>query len=46
MNRADSQTLKETALKEGMKTLMQDGLEKAEAGITTLEEVVRVAYGI
>ena len=46
MNRADSQTLKESALKEGMKTLMQDGLEKAEAGITTLEEVVRVAYGI
>jgi len=42
---ADSQTIKNEALKEGMSTMMEDGLQKAAEGITTLEEVVRVAYG-
>lgn len=42
---ADSQTLKNKAREEGMSTMMEDGLQKAVEGITTLEEVVRVAYG-
>lgn len=32
----------EAALKNGMTTLMGDGIDKISAGITTLEEVVRV----
>ena len=41
----DSQTLKNRAKEEGMTTMMEDGLQKAVEGVTTLEEVVRVAYG-
>lgn len=36
--------LKEIAIKNGMRTLFQDGLLKALDGKTTLEEIVRVAY--
>lgn len=35
----------ERAQKEGMTTMVQDGVQKALAGITTLAEVMRVAYG-
>jgi general secretion pathway protein E len=42
-NRADSVTIKETALRKGMATLFEDGLMKARAGITTLDEVMRVS---
>ncbi len=38
----DSNTIKEQALKQGMITLLQDGLIKAAAGVTTVEEVYRV----
>lgn len=38
----DSNTIKEEALKEGMVTLLQDGLIKASMGLTTIEEVYRV----
>ena len=34
--------LKEAAIKSGMKTLRKDGWEKALAGATTLEEIIRV----
>lgn len=34
--------LNEAAMKEGMTTMLQDGLEKATSGVTTLEEVLRV----
>ncbi|MFH1504738.1 MAG: ATPase, T2SS/T4P/T4SS family [Candidatus Omnitrophota bacterium] len=40
--RAASQTIKEKAIKNGMRTLRQDGLTKVLAGITTLDEVMRV----
>lgn len=43
--RADSQTIQNKAREEGMTTMMQDGLQKAAKGITTVEEVVRVSYG-
>lgn len=36
--------IKEMAIKNGMKTLFQDGLLKALDGKTTLEEIVRTAY--
>ncbi len=34
--------IKEYAVSKGMKTLREDGLRKAAAGITTIEEVIRV----
>ena len=42
MKKADSSTIAGKALEEGMKTLREDGAEKVLAGITTLEEMVRV----
>jgi type IV pilus assembly protein PilB len=35
--------LKDLALKEGLKTLRMSGLEKAKAGLTSLDEVLRVS---
>jgi type IV pilus assembly protein PilB len=40
--RADSGTIRAAALQEGMTTLLADGLAKAIAGQTTVEEVLRV----
>lgn len=39
----DSATIRRYAASRGMRTLREDGLDKAASGITTLEEVVRVA---
>lgn len=44
MERKESQAIKEAAKEEGMITMLEDGLEKVERGITTLDEVLRVAY--
>ncbi|MFQ6049788.1 MAG: GspE/PulE family protein [Candidatus Paceibacterales bacterium] len=41
MEKADASEIKETAVKSGMTTMIEDGLEKAENGITTIEEVLR-----
>ncbi len=38
----DSQTIKDYAVGQGVRTLYADGIEKAAKGITTLEEVLRV----
>lgn len=38
---ADSQTLLDIARRSGFRTLLQDGMQKAADGITTIEEVVR-----
>ncbi len=43
---ADANVIREQAIKEGMKTLRQDALEKLAAGMTTPEEVVRVTRAI
>lgn len=43
---ADANVIREQAIKEGMKTLRQDALEKLGAGLTTPEEVVRVTRAI
>jgi len=40
---ASSQQLRKTAVAQGMHTLFEDGMNKALAGITTLEEVFRTA---
>lgn len=43
---ADANIIRDEAIKEGMKTLRQDALEKLKNGITTPEEVVRVTRAI
>ncbi|MFZ3089085.1 MAG: type II secretion system ATPase GspE [Nitrospirota bacterium] len=42
MKETDSNTIKAMAIKRGMKTLRQDGAGKVMAGITTVDEVIRV----
>ena len=39
----ETSVLRDKAIKKGMKTLVQDGIEKVLTGITTLEEVLQVA---
>jgi len=43
---ADANIIRDEAIKEGMKTLRQDALEKLANGLTTPEEVVRVTRAI
>ena len=40
---ASTQDIRKQAVKEGMSTLYEDGIDKCIQGITTLEEVFRVA---
>ncbi|MEK7534012.1 MAG: GspE/PulE family protein [Patescibacteria group bacterium] len=42
LKRADATTIKKIAIKSGMITMIEDGLEKVKQGITTIEEVLRV----
>jgi len=42
LNRAGELKIKEVGRKEGMKTMREDSMAKALAGLTTLEEVLRV----
>lgn len=42
MQSADSGTIKDLARKEGMETMLENGLKKVEQGITTIEEIMRV----
>jgi general secretion pathway protein E len=41
--RADTRAIADEATRRGNRSLMQDGLDKARAGLTTIEEVLRVA---
>lgn len=43
LRRADTREIAAAAMAAGMRTLWQDGLAKAAAGLTTLEEAARVA---
>ncbi len=43
---ADANVIREQAIREGMKTLRQDALEKLASGLTTPEEVVRVTRAL
>ena len=42
LRRTDAETLQRTALDTGMRPMFQDGVDKARAGVTTVEEVLRV----
>jgi len=44
MTQATANTIRDIALLEGMIPILQDGLEKAEQGITSIEEVLRVMH--
>lgn len=44
LNKSPSNIIREEAISQGMKSLFQDGWDKVEKGITTLEEVLRVTY--
>ena len=43
-NRANSSEIRSQALAEGMTSMMNDGMRKVQAGITTPSEVLRSAY--
>ncbi|MBF7143813.1 MULTISPECIES: type II secretion system ATPase GspE [Pseudomonas] len=45
MAQADAATLEQAARRGGLRTLYEDGLRQAVAGVTSLEEVLRVAQG-
>jgi type IV pilus assembly protein PilB len=42
VERASADAVRSVAIQQGMKTLREDGLDKAAAGITSLEEIARV----
>jgi general secretion pathway protein E len=42
LSNADANRIRETARGHGMKTLLEDGIGKVKAGITTLSEILRV----
>ncbi len=42
MNRAPASTIAQRAMEQGMRTLRTDGWNKVKAGLTTIEEVLRV----
>ena len=44
MRRAPSTVIRQQALDQNMSTMLADGLAKASAGITSIEEVLRVVY--
>jgi len=44
INHASSSAIRGQALKEGMTSIMVDGMRKAKEGITTPSEVLRNAY--
>jgi len=43
MEKADTMTLRRQAIKNGMHTLLEDGIAKIKAGLTTIQEVLAVA---
>jgi general secretion pathway protein E len=43
-NKESSSTMRAQAIKEGMTTMMHDGMEKVKMGITTPTEILRAAY--
>ncbi len=42
--RAEPEALRRQALEQGMETMFQDGLRKVAAGVTTVDEVLRVTH--
>ena len=46
LKNADSNQLRQMARQHGMKTLLEDGIEKIKAGVTTISEVLRVTQEV
>ena len=46
LNNEDAQKMREVARQNGMKTLLEDGLEKVRDAHTTLNEVLRVTQEV
>ncbi|MDO8435747.1 MAG: type II secretion system protein GspE, partial [bacterium] len=44
MHRANADEIRTTARKEGMTTMLEDGLAKAGAGVTSIAEILRVIH--
>lgn len=44
LRKASADELRATAIKNGMTTMLQDGLEKAKQGLTTISEILRMLY--
>lgn len=44
LERAPTEDLRNAAIREGMVTLKEDGVQKALAGLTTIKEVIRAVY--
>ena len=42
LRRASSQEVRKQAIKNGMRTLTDDGLDKVSAGLTSVAEIMRV----
>jgi type II secretory ATPase GspE/PulE/Tfp pilus assembly ATPase PilB-like protein len=40
--KADADMIKKIAIKDGMRTMIEDGLEKVKLGVTTIDELLRV----
>ncbi len=43
VNKENASTISEIAISKGMRTMLEDGLEKVRLGITTIDEVIRVS---
>ncbi|MDP3974986.1 MAG: GspE/PulE family protein [Candidatus Jorgensenbacteria bacterium] len=43
-SRADAAQIRETAVKQGMRTMIANGLAKAHEGVTTIEEILRIIH--
>ncbi|MGQ0550017.1 MAG: GspE/PulE family protein, partial [Armatimonadota bacterium] len=44
VHRAPANEIKALAIREGMRTLRDDGLEKVITGVSTIDEILRVVY--
>ena len=42
VDRASAEIVKNVAVEQGMRSLRDDGLEKARTGVTSIEEIARV----
>jgi general secretion pathway protein E len=46
INGANPADIREAAVKEGMSTMMHDGMQKVKMGLTTPTEVLRTTYTV
>ena len=46
MHSEDTEEIRRHAVSQGMQTLLQDGINRAVQGLTTLAEVIQVAYTV